>query len=62
MEVYILSFDFLTKSTCRTDVSLGHRCLMKHQFHQGGSLRPDANAQNVGSSGFMRPVVEAATE
>ena len=38
-----------------TDVSLEHRCLIKHQFHQGGNLRPDANAQNVGSSGFMRP-------
>ena len=32
---------------------------MKHQFHQGGSLRPDANAQNVGSSGFMRPEPQA---
>ena len=38
-----------------TDVSLEHRCLIKHQFHQGGSLRPDANAQMLGLVGSYDP-------
>ena len=37
-----------------TDVSLEHQC-QRHQFHQGGNLRPDANAQMLGLVGSNDP-------
>ena len=37
-----------------TDVSLEHQC-QRHQFHQGGNLRPDANAQMLGLVGSYDP-------
>ena len=43
-----------------TDVSLEHQC-QRHQFHQGGNLRPDANAQMLGLVGSYDPSFRHST-